>query len=276
MIVGDILHIIVSCCLEETRLEVLKECIDSIKCRLPREDVYAIDNCSTVEGVTELLRSVTDHVCVLDKNYGYWGALWYALQNYKQSCRGNYSYVYIIESDMVHTGYERIAEAQAFLDDPLNWDVASVRLQEFSVEESHLYDKELQRPDSRRWAWTRLSNHFTGKKAHFSPTTYPGVWRTNLAPQLPALNRIGRVQFAFEELKKMSEYVGISEADFQRFFSLGYKETALLDGGIYNCKSSYERSVTGSYTNPAKLAELGYRPTRADRIDSRILAKERL
>lgn len=250
------LHILVSCCLDPTRTQQLQETVDSLQ-DIDQNYLIVIDNGSTDPGADVILARLKN-VIRLQKNYGYWSAVNYGLT----FLESNTPYVYVIESDMVHYDYKKIFNAEKFLDETLN--VGSVRLQEFSVAEQHLYDKNKPLPESRRWAWTRLSNHFTGIISTFVTGKYGCFW-TNLAPQVPALNRASFMRKVFKEL---SAAESINEADFQKCYFREYVSTAVLDGGIYNCKSSYEKAITGSYTDPKILTEIGYRPTRIDTITS--------
>jgi hypothetical protein len=238
----------------------MKDVIDS----LPevRSDFCVFDNGSTQPGTRELLMgSGFGKFFFARRNFGYWSAINWILK--QEELLEKYQNIYIIESDAIHYDFQRVSEAEKFLETTA--DIGSVRLQEFSVTEQHLYDKNNPRPDSRRWAWTRFSNHFTrspGYLKHESGT----IWRTNLAPQVCALNRLSFMKRVFKSLENKSN---IAEVDFQREYFDLYKETALLDGGIFNTKTSYlADTMTGSYTDPAKQQVVGYRNTRYDTIEN--------
>lgn len=265
---GKTLHILVTCCLEPTRAAILREVIRSLQGPLDAErqkDMIVFDNASSHElpNFDEAFPEAT--FVRAEENYGYWSAVNWVLNNYKLLLGREFDYVYVIESDMVHSSYPRISLVEEFLDDTP--DIGSVRLQEFLVAEAHLYDKTNPQERSRRYAWTRLSNHFTGKKAYFlSSAKWPTVYRTNLAPQVPALNRMSFMREAFGELEKKEK---LAEVDFQEVYFRKFSETALLDGGIYDCKLSAASDVmTGSYTDIQKLSGVGYKMTRFDRIVS--------
>lgn len=266
---GRTLHVLVTCCLEDTRTEILSEVMKSLhsSCEYPYNDTIVFDNASLQYLWEQLAASDVlnkfPYIFRAKENYGYWSAVNWALNNHQSILGKRYEFVYVIESDMIHVSYDKLNIAENFLVD--STDIASVRLQEFVVAEKHLYDKLSPQRESRRYAWTRLSNHFTGKPAHFAADAkYTTVYRTNLAPQVPALNRMSFMREAFEILEKKEK---ISEVDFQEVYFKKYSETAVLDGGIYNCSKNTEDVVlTGSYTDTQKLHEIGYRTTRVDQI----------
>lgn len=270
---GDTLHIIVSCCLEASRLDVLKATVYSLS-DIRRDDVLVIDNGSTEPGVLELLSYLVNdqkQIVCFEQNQGYWSAVNWAIENHSRILGREFTYCYVIESDMVHYDYNRLAHAEEFLSAHIDL-IASVRLQEFVVEEERLYDKLRPSPESRRWAWIRLSNYFSGENAWMIPSDvklshFPHrCYITNLVPQVPALNTMVAMKNAFAVLRSLEQF---EEKDFQRTF-IGTDptrlRTGLLNGGIYNCKLSYEKSITSSYTDPTVLSALGYRPTRHDHI----------
>lgn len=256
MTVGKTFNVLISCCLDPTRTEQLRETVDSLRDVL-LDDTIVIDNGSTDSNTRDILGRFS-RVIWLEQNYGYWSAVNYAVKN---CLTDEYRYLYVIESDAVHYDYARIAVAEKFLD--VADSIGSVRLQEFEYDKRHLYDKISPHSESRRWAWTRFSNFFKNELAYFRPANGGQCYITNLAPQVPALNRVPAMVEIFSGLQKLD---AVSETDFQREYFRLFDETAILDHGIYNCKSSYERAVTGSYTDPTVLASLGYRTTRQDRM----------
>lgn len=269
---GRILHILVTCCLEPTRTKILEKVAENIlECGIPLNDLIVIDNASTDPRARTII-SRFKNVYVCDKNYGFWSAVNWVLRSHEEILGRTYDFVYVIESDMMHYDYPAIVNAERMLD--LYFDIGSVRLQEFSVSEASLYDKLIPQPSSRRWAWVRLMNYFTYERAYFErvpeffhPTPqHKHMYKTNLAPQVPALNRMSFMKRAFELLQ---EKKNIAERDFQEiyFTHFPYKQTGLLDGGIFNTKEAFEmNAVAGSFSEAKELAEIGYKLTRFDQM----------
>lgn len=258
---SETLHLLVTCCLEQTRFDILKQVVEDVTAKgIGGDDLLVFDNGSTVPGTRELL-SRFKHVMIADENYGFWSAIHYALQNYSQLMGAQYPLVYVVESDEIHYAYDKMETCERFMIS--HPEFGSMRLQEFSVTESWLYDKTRPVPESRRWAWTRLENFFTGQRATFEQVE-PSFYATNLSPQVCALNRMDFMLDAFDHLVTLKK---LAEVDFQRKYFERYAQTALLDGGMFHAKASFDAEVmTGSHSEAGKMANVGYRSTRFDSI----------
>ena len=259
MMSSGIAFLLVTCCLEPSRVRILNEVLTNLVQQSPmlRTRLTVFDNASTEQGVTESLVQNFENVFRADKNVGYWSAIDWWLHEF----RSPPTYTYIIESDMVHYDFAKLWDCQAFLDN--HPDVGSVRLHEYSVENRHLYDKENPRHDSRRNSWHVHTNKVTGKPvAFFGSEGF--IHTSSFLTQLPALNRFEVLYDVFAKLEGLSNF---SELDFQRLYWERYQQTGILDGGIYNCDSTYDPGVvTGSWTTPAELKRIGYQPTRNAKI----------
>lgn len=266
------LFVMVTCSLDETRAAVLEKVVANVvqKCIPVRpsmlDNLLVVDNASTVPGTRELLASCFRHVYAVDRNVGYWTAVDWALREGPALLgRGDYRYVYVIESDMVHYDFHRLPDAESFL--TLNPDIGAVRCQEFSISERALYDKNKPLPQSRRWAWQSHTHRFTGRPISHWPSTSPGVYETDFLTQLPALNRLSIIKAAFKEL---SCHDSFDETDLQRFCFEHHTVNALLDGGIYHARLGTDVDgpcVTGSWSPQSVLQATGYRATRTGWID---------
>lgn len=260
--------LLVTCCLEPSRLELLKQVIDNLKKQAPYLSITAtvFDNASTEPGTRDQLRRFSN-VWYADRNVGYWSAIDWWLDWMKDDPP---QYTYIIESDMIHYGMDSMGMnvlecAAMFLDD--HPELGAMRLHEYSVDNRHLFDKDAPRPDSRRNLWQSHTNKVTGQPVvleHLGGS----YWKTNFLTQLPALNRYPAMKACFDELAQRRSF---TELDFQRLYHSLYPHVAILDGGIFHCDlNPYgSKGVTGSWTSPEELAKLGYQGTRFASITPR-------
>ena len=256
-------YLFVTCCLEESRAEVVRDVIDNLveNKELLGDNLTVFDNGSTVDWVVPELQKHFECVCVSDQNVGYWSAIHWWLNNVKQS-----DFTYIIESDMIHYALEKIRTAEQFL--AQNPDVGAVRLHQYEVANKHLYDKNRPRPDSKRNIWQSHVNRVNNKKVFHTLALKDGdveIYTNNFLTQLPALNRTKMMIDAFNELATRKSF---SEFDFQKLCWERYQRNAIIDGGIFHCDGgSYGRKVvTGSWTDPQELQRIGYRNTRVSEI----------
>lgn len=249
--------LLVTCCLEQSRADLLSEVLKNLGEQAPElhEKLTVFDNASTVPGTIDLLRDCYTHVFQADHNVGYWTAVDWWLQHLASDPP---EFTYIIESDMIHYAFNKVYTAAEFLEK--NGDVGSVRLHEYSVNDRHLYDKDRPSAESRRGLWQSHTNRVTGKKVSFDHTG-GDVWLTTFLTQLPALNRYKTMCDVFAELKQQESFI---EPDFQRLYWQRFEKTAILDGGIYHCNLNQHgtKAITGSWTNPGALAQIGYQQTR--------------
>lgn len=249
--------LLVTCCLEESRYELLKQVINNIRVKCPirwSADITVFDNASTWIGLGEL-KNTFHNVVRAGRNVGYWTAIDWWLESMKANPP---EYTYIIESDMVHHDALAMDGCVRFMDE--HDDIGAMRLQEYSVQDMHLYNKDAPVEGSRKALWQSHTNKVTGEGIRHEQVE-GRFWRTNFLTQLPALNRYATMKEAFDYLHELKQF---TELDFQRFYHDRYPQIALLDGGIFNCNLNPYGSggVTGSWTDPNELRRLGYLGTR--------------
>lgn len=249
--------LLVTCCLEKSRTEILNQVITNLIEQDPslKEKLTVFDNASTDVDATLNITNNFDNVYRSDRNVGYWSAIdWWLTQIEPE----NPDFTYIIESDMIHYAFEKVATCAEYLSK--NVDVGSVRLHEYSVAQRHLYDKDSPKPDSRRNLWQSHTNKATGQKVKLDHSE-GFIWSTTFLTQLPALNRYKAMKECFNELRAMKQF---SELDFQKLYWDRYKRTGIVDGGIFHCDINHygTKSVTGSWTPEQELKVIGYQPTR--------------
>lgn len=253
----SVAFLLVTCCLEQSRSDVLDQVIANLLVEAPEvcKLMTVFDNASTVPGTQEKLRQSFEHVKLASKNVGYWSAIDWWLDSLASEPP---KYTYIIESDMIHYGFDRLWSCATFLD--THPDVGSVRLHEYQVDKAHLYNKDAPVRDSRRTIWQSHTNKVTGKPI----TTQHAdgdVWVSNFLTQLPALNRYESLRKAIDSVKAMPRF---SELDFQRAYWQLHQRTGILNGGLFHCDPGAHgvKAITGSWTSEAQLVQLGYQTTR--------------
>lgn len=255
--------LLVTCCLEQSRYDILKQVVDNLEQQDPTclERIEIFDNASTVPETDELLKRFK-HVYRVDRNVGYWTAIDWWLDGMKDSPP---DYTYIIESDMIHYNFKALPICVEFLDK--HPELGSMRLHEYSVENRHLYNKDVPVQGSRSNLWQSHTNKVTGYPVEHTHIEGP-FYATNFLTQLPALNRYDTLKWCFQQLRVHERF---TELDFQRFYHVKHPQISIIDGGIFNCDlNPYgTKVVTGSWTDPKELAKLGYVATRQAMIHPR-------
>lgn len=251
--------LLVTCCLEETRHQILQSVIKNLKTEAPEIFAHLVvfDNSSSHPETLDLLSKSFLNVYVSERNVGYWTAIdWWLSQ---QTCE----FTYIIESDMMHWNFERFWIAKKFLESRSH--VGSVRLHEYDVKNKHLYNKDIPARDSRRTVWQSHTNKITGRPVEIQPESFDGIYETNFLTQLPALNRCDTMKRVFNNLREKDKF---TELDFQREYHQEYQVTGIVDGGIFNSDlgSKDAGTITGSWGNGDVLLRLGYHTTRTASI----------
>lgn len=261
---NNIAFLLVTCCLEESRTKILADVIDNLVEQAPslKTELVVFDNASNQTGIVNKLCNTFDNVFQASKNVGYWSAIDWWVNVYLPSLTFQPEYTYIIESDMMHYAFHKIYHAEHILNS--NHDIGSVRLHEYSVENKHLYNKDVPRKDSIITRWQSHHNKVTQKPIEFEILTN-GFWKTTFLTQLPALNRYSTLKKVFSQLNKDK----FTEIDFQTLYWNFYQKTAICDGGIYYCNDGGPNSqvvVNGSWTPVALLDKIGYQLTRVANI----------
>jgi hypothetical protein len=258
--------LLVTCCLEQTRYDLLKEVVENLECSLDQIENYNLtifDNASTIEATIPLLTTYFNNVYQSSVNVGYWSSISWWLDHIKTK---NVDYTYIIESDMMHYHMYLLNHCVSFLDN--NQEIGSIRLHEYSIKDWHLYNKDHPVKESKRNLWQSHTNRVTGEKITLLKTNNDLIWETNFLTQLPALNRYKTMSEIFDKLKTLDSF---TEPDFQLLYHEKFPKTAILDGGIFNCDlNPYgTKIITGSWTDQNKLKDLGYKATRIGNIVSK-------
>jgi hypothetical protein len=245
----------VTCCLEQTRYDVVKQVFTNIKSQF-RQDVIdrmtVFDNGSTLLSVNELKQTFSN-VFRVEQNVGYWSAIDWWLDSLSGDPP---DYTYIIESDITHYAAHKLQDCALFLD--ANPRLGAMRLHEYSIENRHLYNKDTPVRGSKSNLWQSHTNKVTGHPVEHEHVNGP-FWATNFLTQLPALNRYDTMNWCFKQLRVHQQF---SELDFQRFYHLKYNKIAVLDGGMFNTDLSSRDTLTGSWTSQAELNRIGYQNTR--------------
>lgn len=253
----------VSCCVEQTRFDLQKDLLINLKENIDQETLdrfYCVDNGSTIPGTIESLQTTFSRVIQFDQNYGFWSAIQWWLDRIEKS---NSTYTYIVESDNFHYDFHKLGKAVEFLEN--NPSIGAARCQEYSVEHKELYDKYHPVKDSKRHAWQTHINRASGEAVVSYPAIDGLIYKTNFLTQLPALNRKQAMISCFDKLRKQKS---VDELDFQKLYHKQYPEICLIEGGIYSCPKNLDGvTMNGSWEDPKKLNQLGYRTTRIDRIE---------
>ena len=255
--------LMVTCCLEPSRLDVLKQVVANMQQQASPEalsQIVVIDNASTEPETLETLKCFGS-VYRTSHNVGYWSAVSWWLDAWAQQTHQP-DYTYIIESDMVHYNLAVLTDCATFLDK--HPELGAMRLHEYQVENWRLYNKESPRPESRRNLWQSHTNQVTNQPVRHELIEEP-FWKTNFLTQLPALNRFPTMCHAFDVLKKLDRF---TEHNFQKLYHDQYPEISIINGGIFNCDLNPYGSkvVTGSWTSDSDLKRLGYQNTRRANI----------
>jgi hypothetical protein len=261
------LYLLITCSKEQTRHQVLDAVVKNLSNIMTSEvndNLIVFDNQSTVEDSIKILSENFKNVYQSRVNLGYWSALNWCLENYQTLLNRQYKYVYIIESDLIHTddAFSKIKTCEDFLD---KYDfIGFVRTEEFSVKNRHLYDKDSYSRDSKTYAWTRQFNSIEGRGVEFMQSEdFPDIYACNFLAKLPALSRLEVVKNVFSSLKNNDSF---SEQEYQKLYYKHHQVSALIDGGIFHSKLTNENvfhNVNGSH-NFSK--NLDYHSTRCSKI----------
>lgn len=207
-------------------------------------------------------------VCRAQQNLGYWSAIHWVLAQRNRLFGRAFTYLYIVESDLVHWDLVPLGLCERFLESEPR--ASCVRTQEFSVRWRWRFDKRWQSlPFHVMRSQITLKNAVTGEKAWFRPAAEcAGIYLSNLHAKLPALNRLDALDDVFGKLSAMASF---TENDFFRLMMQRHSYTGVYDGGLFRSAVSWadrDRFIMASYTDETHLARLGYQPTRSARIES--------
>lgn len=258
--------------MEQSRYEIMQQVIQSLKSEQASKaldietDMVAFDNGSTYPGGTDLLRQLNCPVYSASENKGYWSSIKWVLDNLPtiKPDHEKYEYIYIIESDHFHFALEKIENCERALDKYPQ--LGSVRVQEYSVAENHLYNKTLRHPQGRPYAWVSHVNAATGEPVSLQPLDADlNIYSSNFLTCLHSVNRLSSLKSVFDKLATLEVF---SEHDFQRMYMELHPVTGQLDGGVFHARLGFTpenpRSLSGSWSND--VSRYGYKETRRDKI----------
>lgn len=264
------LVLLVTCSRDETRRDLAVQVTRNLSELVPQAGLgdrfVVFDNASTYDDHLNFVPPGTV-VCRASDNGGYWSAIKWVLDHRSELTDEKVEYLYIVESDLWHSDLRPLADCEDFL--AATPTASCVRTQEFSVRSRWRFDKRL------RWlpfhvvrSHVSLVNAVTDKPAWFERSGTPGIFRSNLHPKLPALNRLAALDHVFAQLSELPDF---TEGDFFRLTMQTYPEIGVFDGGLFHSLISWDDRLTmvsGSYGSDTALAALGYQPTRRASIRS--------
>lgn len=260
--IQDVLFFLVISSQEEQRANLAKKTLENLSRLLETIsiDLIILDNGSTIKDYKNSLpaqaRLVESAV-----NLGYWSAIYWILN--EDSLKKKY--IYIIESDLIHSSLEEIVEVKKFLD--ANPDIHCVRTQEFSVRFRWLFDKKLKfLPFHKTRSEISLRNYVTGERAWFKKANgFHGIYRSNLHPKLPSFHRWDVLRSQFDKLRERGFF---TEGDYFRIGSMESPCIGVLVPGLYHALATRKNAnvvPSSSYLNKLQI-EPKYIPSREARI----------
>jgi hypothetical protein len=231
------------------------------------DHLILFDNASTITESDELVKSYFKHCLKCDTNEGFWSAIHWTLQHYEEVLGRTYKYLYVIESDMIHTAdaFQRLEQCERFMDN--NDNVGLIRVEEFSVYNRHLYDKRKPSEQSRRYAWVVQDNYIQNKPVTFELADKEArIYTCNFLAKVPTFTRLDTMKTIFSRLAELPNF---NEMVYQQYYYNLFQVNGLLDDGIFHSKLGNDNNVTlkGSYVGE-EGRKVGYRETRSDRIVS--------
>lgn len=262
----DTLFLLVTCTKDVTRFEILKQVVDNLVHVIDKktlDDLLVFDNASSYEGSVKLLTDSFVNVYQSKTNIGLWSAIHWCLKNYQSLMKRDYKYLYIIESDLIHSNdtLKKLETCESFLES--NSEVGFIRTEEFLVSQRHLFDKGSPKKDSRKYAWVTQDNFIQNKRVEFFQSDYDGMYKCNFLAKLPALSRIQTMKEVFLDLSNFKKF---NETDYQKLYYERYKISAVLDGGIFHSKLGNENTDVVINGSRNYNLSIDYRPTRSDSI----------
>jgi len=261
-------HLLVTCCVEETRFEVLKSVVETLKTEQETKDIditpnlWVFDNGSTFPGSLDFIKSNFSKVFQAEKNYGFWSAINWFIKHLDDNFAGQFDFLHVIESDHTYFALEKLLTCEAALQKYPS--VGSIRLQQFDVANAHLYDKDRQSKDSVSHAWVRQRD-WDGTQITFKLLDEEmRLYESRLVPLLHSVNRLDGMRYAFSVINL---HVRFAEQDFQAAYRMVHPKSGLIDGGVFHTKLTWQTdALSGSWSPREDLSNAGYRDTRRDFI----------
>jgi len=264
----DTCFLLVTCSRDESRADLAAQVIGNLNALLGAlhlADRFAVfDNASTFDAP---LAAVDPNATLIraDRNAGYWSAIHWVLENLETVYGRSYEFIYIVESDLYHSALAPLGLCESFLRTEPR--AAAVRTQEFRVASRWRFDKRFHwLPGHITRSEVHLRNAVTKEKVWFEARVdFPGLYLTNFHAKLPALNRVAAMRDVFAALAHREAF---AEGDFFVEMAARHPLTGLYDGGLFHSllERGDKRFTSGSYSDSALLATLGYQETRTGRI----------
>lgn len=263
------LFLLVTCSRDASRRDMAMTVTQNVVDRLAvlglTDRLVVFDNASTYKDHLTLLPAGV-RVCASEENLGYWSAIKWALDHVSELASFPCDFLYIIESDLVHSDLAPLAMCERFLDSEPS--ASAVRTQEFSVRHRWRFDKRLRfLPFHVERSQVSLRNVVTNEAAWFKAAKgFPGMYLSNLHPKLPALQRVSLLQTVFDQLAAREGFV---EADYFAEAMKIKPMIGVLDGGLYHSLTTWSDRgsvISGSYASAGQLVDTGYLPTRVCKI----------
>lgn len=263
------LFLLVTCSRDTSRRDIAVTVTQNVVDRLSvlglTDRLVVFDNASTYKDHLALLPAGV-HICACAENLGYWAAIKWVLDHVNELASFPCEFLYIIESDLVHSDLVPLAMCERFLDSEPS--ASAVRTQEFSVRHRWRFDKRLRfLPFHVERSQVSLRNVVTNETAWFKAAKgFPGMYVSNLHPKLPALQRVSLLRKVFDQLAAREGFV---EADYFAEAMKIKPMIGVLDGGLYHSLTTWSDRgsvISGSYASAGQLVDTGYLPTRVCRI----------
>jgi hypothetical protein len=266
----DVLFVLVTCALEESRSRVMADVVASLNREHARtgmnRNLVVFDNGSIYK---EHLADIEDAGCfaMSPTNIGYWSAIHWVLQNSERLLGRRFAYVHPLESDLIVYGTENLSRGVEFLADYP--EIATVRTQEFELAHKRRYFKGSFGFMKQKRSWVASYNGATNEPVWFkSVPGHPAVAVTNWHSKVPALHRYESLKWTFEELSDLKQ---VSELLFMQIMHRRWPHVGVLDHGIWHINDGWTQptklQVHGSWSSSEQLEKIGYRQTRVDRIE---------
>lgn len=267
--------LLVLCSMTEDRYEIALKTVNSLRNigDVASCELVIIENGSKFKCPNESLPPNSTYI-FMEKNLGYWGILYWALfSRFSPLSNLNTEYIYIIESDHIHYDLARLNIAISVLDKYK--DVASARVQEFSVRFRALYAKEYKfLPFRKRRSLVSLRNAVTKDKVKFIKLPEEsGAYLANWHARLPSVFRLSSLVRTFDILSSLEKF---SEFDFFQIMHKESQRVIVLNRGIYFPASSAANSkqvLSGSWMKNYQGENYGYQATRHSELSPRLLTE---
>ena len=260
--INDVLILLVVCSMESERNELAIRTIQNLNKLMKRIEIKLVvfDNGSTIKNYRRFLPTNSELI-ESPINLGFWSAIYWVLNQ----DRLRQKYIYIIESDLVHTSLVELQDLKEFLDS--NSQINCVRTQEFSNKMRWRYNKNLKfLPFHKTRSEIILKNYVTNEKAWFRKSkNIRNIYISNLHAKIPAFHRWENLRKNLQKLSKMENF---TEGDF---FQFAYQESKLVGihiPGLYYSLSSRKNAKTipaSSYLEKSNTANI-YKSSRFSTI----------